>query len=247
MAWEGEFEPKAATSKGVETMSRRASPRRYSYRGSRGAEFLRRAGKNAVARSHAATREEIAAAALNLFAQKGFLGTSMMDIADAVGLTKGGIYHHVESKEDLLRELHDEIIRAVFDGIRTTVEPAPDPKSRLANWIRMHARIMRDYRQQISVFFRDYKHLQPARLRRLIRQRDEVQGKLAQIVRDGIACGQFREGFDPDVTSLFILGMLNWFQQWFRPHGRLSLEEIAQMAEDLICHGLLKDNLTQRG
>jgi AcrR family transcriptional regulator len=228
-------------------MARGASPRRYSYRGSRGPELLRRAAKNAVARSHTVTREEVTAAALKLFCKKGFLGTSMADIADAVGLTKGGIYHHVESKEDLLRELHDEMIRAVFDGIRTAVEPAPDPRSRLVNWIRMHARVMHDYLEQISVFFRDYKHLQPASLRRLIRQRDEVQRTLAQIIRDGIACGQFRDGFDPDITALLILGTMNWFYQWYRPDGKLSLEAITRMAEELICKGVLREEARQEG
>lgn len=225
---------------GVDAMTKAGSPRRYSYRGSRGSELLRRARKNEAARSHAVTREEIRAAALKLFWKKGFLGTSMTDIANAVGLTKGGIYHHVESKEDLLRELHDEMIRAVFDGIHSGVEPASDPKSKLVSWIRMHARVMHEYREQISVFFRDYKHLQPASLKRLIRRRDEVQRTLAQIVRDGIDCGQFRESLDPDIASLLILGMLNWFYQWYRPDGKLSLEAIARMAEEMICEGVLK-------
>lgn len=171
----------------------------------------------------------------------------MADIADAVGLTKGGIYHHVESKEDLLRELHDQMIRAVFEGIRSAVDPAPDPKSKLVNWIHMHGRVMHDYLEQISVFFRDYKHLQPTSLKRMIRQRDEVHRALSQIIGDGIASGQFREGLDPDITSLLILGMMNWFYQWYRPDGKLSLGEITRMAEELICQGVLKPRETQEG
>lgn len=227
-------------------MARGATARRYTYRGSRGPDLLRRAAKNEGARSHAVTREQITAAALKLFCKKGFLGTSMTEIADAVGLTKGGIYHHVESKEDLLRELHDEMIRAVFDGIHSAVDPAPDPKSKLVGWIRMHALVMHDYLEQISVFFRDYKHLRPASLKRLIKKRDEVTKVLADIIRNGIACGQFREGLDPEIGALLIVGMMNWFYQWYRPHGRLSLEEITEMAENLICHGLLKDGVSQK-
>jgi AcrR family transcriptional regulator len=187
------------------------------------------------------TRQQILEAALKLFRRKGYPGTSMTDIADAVGLTKGGLYHHVDKKGDLLRELHDEMVTAMFDRVKRNVDPEPDSKKQLATWIRMHASIMHDYLDQIAVFFTEMEHLDKKTLKRIIPRRDEFLRRLAEILRTGAERGDFREDLDPDITALLILGTLNWFYMWYRPKGRLSVDEIADVAIALVCHGVYKE------
>ncbi len=190
------------------------------------------------------TREQILSAALKLFRRKGYPGTSMTDIADAVGLTKGGLYHHVDKKGDLLRELHDEMVTAMFDRVRRNVDPEPDSKTQLEKYIRMHASIMHDYLDQIAVFFTEMEHLDKKTLKRIIPRRDEFHRRLTGIIQTGIERGEFREELDPNITALLILGTLNWFYQWYRPKGKFSLDEIADVAIGLICHGVYKEAST---
>jgi AcrR family transcriptional regulator len=187
------------------------------------------------------TRQQILEVALKLFRRKGYPGTSMTDIADAVGLTKGGLYHHVDKKGDLLREIHDEMVTAMLDRVKRNVEPEPDAKRQLATWIRMHASIMHDYLDQIAVFFTEMEHLDKKTLKRIIPRRDEFQRRLVGILRAGAENGDFREDLDPNITALLILGTLNWFYMWYRPKGRLSVDEIADVAIALVCHGVYKE------
>jgi len=183
-------------------------------------------------------RDRILSAALRLFRKKGYLGTSMTEIADAVHLTKGGIYHYIGKKEDLLRELHDAMIDAVDDRYQDSVEPEPDPGKKLVNWITIHASIMHDYLDQIAVFFTEIEHLDKKTLKRMIERRDEVHRRLADIIRMGVDLGNFRKGMDPDIAAFLILGTLNWFYQWYRPSGKRSLEEITNMTIHMVCHGV---------
>ena len=189
-------------------------------------------------------KEKILRAALKLFRKKGYLGTSMTDIAVEVGLTKGGIYHYIAKKEDLLRELHDEMISAVVSRMNRMVEPEPDPGTKLENWIRSHASIMHDYLDEIRVFFTEMEHLDKANFRRMIQRRDAVHRTLSDIVAEGIQSGEFRKGIDPDIAAYLILGTLNWYYQWYRPNGDFSIEEIANMTIQIICHGIRTENTT---
>ena len=187
-------------------------------------------------------KEKILRAALKLFRKKGYLGTSMLDIAAEVGLTKGGIYHYIAKKEDLLRELHDEMVDAVFERHARMVDPERDPGRKLENWIRSHASIMHDYLAQITVFFTEMEHLDKANLKRTIQRRDAFHKALTDIIAEGIRAGQFKESIDPNVAALLILGTLNWYYQWYRPDGEFSIDELAEMTIQVICHGLYKES-----
>jgi AcrR family transcriptional regulator len=187
------------------------------------------------------TREQILAAALRLFRQKGYPGTSMSDIADAAGLTKGGLYHHVDKKEDLLRELFDETINAVLDRMKRFVDPERDSKRQLERYIQVHASIMHDYPDQVGIFITEVDQLDEKTLRRIMPHRDAFHMRLADILQRGMEGGEFREGLDPNVTALLILGTLNWLYLWYRPKGELSIEGIADQAIRLICHGVYKE------
>jgi AcrR family transcriptional regulator len=164
----------------------------------------------------------------------------MTDIADAVGLTKGGLYHHIEKKGGLLQELHDEMVTAMFDRLKRNVDPEPDSKRQLEKYIRMHVSIMYDYLDQIAVFFTEMEHLDKKTRKRIIQRRDEFHRRLTEILRSGIEKGEFREDLDPNVTGQLILGTLNWFYEWYTPKGKRSVEEIADQAVGLICHGVYK-------
>jgi AcrR family transcriptional regulator len=183
-------------------------------------------------------KEEILGAAIRLFTRKGYVNTSMDDIAEAVGLTKGGLYHYVGKKEDLLTDIHDEFFDAFFARMSAAVESAANPQNKLRNWVRAHATIMRDYQGHIKVFFTEIDQLPEDTLKRMVERRDRVQGMLTEILAAGVEKGEIRGDVNPQITSFLILGMINWLYVWYRPEGAASIEAITGDILLLVLHGL---------
>ncbi|HZZ33984.1 MAG TPA: TetR/AcrR family transcriptional regulator [Phenylobacterium sp.] len=199
---------------------------------------ISRAGKGA------ARQQQIRLAASRLFVEKGFDGASMQDIADAVGLTKPGLYHFVESKEDLLTA----IVEAGVERLeREVIEPAraiKDPEARLAAMIRLHV-------ENISHVESDAGNPVTALVETLIglndERRQEMEGRLRQVfevIRGALeelkAEGRLADGLDTAVGAFSIIGMVMWTNRWRRPGGRLSSQAVADGIVALALHGVLK-------
>lgn len=193
----------------------------------------------------AARQQQIRLAASRLFVQQGYDGTSMQDIADAVGLTKPGLYHFVESKEDLLSAIVDAGVERLE---REVIEPAraiKDPEARLAAMIRLHV-------DNISHVESDVGNPVTALVENLIglsdERRLEMEGRLRQVfevIRGALeelrAEGRLADGLDPTVSAFSIIGMVMWTNRWRRPSGRLSAAAVADGIVALALHGVLKD------
>ena len=183
-------------------------------------------------------KEEILRAAVRLFTHKGYTNTSMDDIAEAVGLTKGGLYHHIEKKDDLLRQIHDQLLDAYMIRVPAAIEGIVDPMERLTAWIRAHAMVVKDYRLHIKVFFTEIDQLPEDTLKRMVERRDKVQGMLAAILADGVASRKIHPDVDPNISSFLILGMINWIYIWYNPRGPAAIEEIIGNILLLVRQGL---------
>jgi AcrR family transcriptional regulator len=199
---------------------------------------------NSRAGKGVARQLQIRLAASRLFIEKGFDGASMQDIADAVGLTKPGLYHFVESKEDLLTA----IVEAGVERLeREVIEPAraiKDPEARLAAMIRLHV-------ENISHVESDAGNPVTALVETLIglndERRQEMEGRLRQVfevIRGALeelkAAGRLAEGLDTAVAAFSIIGMVMWTNRWRRPGGRLSSQAVADGIVALALHGVLK-------
>jgi AcrR family transcriptional regulator len=192
-----------------------------------------------------ARQRQIRLAASRLFVQQGYDGTSMQDIADAVGLTKPGLYHFVASKEELLSAIVDDGVERLE---REVIEPAraiKDPEARLAAMIRLHV-------DNISHVETDVGNPVTALVENLIglsdERRSQMEGRLRQVfevIRGALeelkAEGRLAEGLDPTVSAFSIIGMVMWTNRWRRPGGRLSAAAVADGIVALALHGVLKD------
>ncbi|PYM14017.1 MAG: TetR/AcrR family transcriptional regulator [Candidatus Rokuibacteriota bacterium] len=187
-----------------------------------------------------ANLEEIIAAAAKVFRTKGYHAATVQDIADAVGILKGSLYHHFKSKEDLLYLIVKEPIARIYATMADIVASESPPAEKLRRAILAH----------LEAFDQHYPHLFVA-----LRERDEMkrrfreQFKLSptqyercwqQIVREGIKSGDFRPDLDVHVVSYGLLGMLNWLHTWYDPRGRLSVREIADQFSALALAGLAR-------
>jgi TetR/AcrR family transcriptional regulator, cholesterol catabolism regulator len=185
-----------------------------------------------------ANLEEIIAAAAKVFQTKGYHAATVQDIADAVGILKGSLYHHVKSKEDLLYLIVKEPIARMYERMTEIVASDLPAAEKLRGAILAH----------LEAFDRHYPHLfvylhEREEMKRRFREQFKLSPKQyercwQQILREGVKSGEFRPDFDVQVVSYGLLGMLNWLYKWYDPRGRLGVREVADQLSTLALAGL---------
>jgi AcrR family transcriptional regulator len=173
-----------------------------------------------------------------VISRKGFHGAVAQDLADAAGLVKGTLYYHIHSKDELLFEIHQKVTE---EGIRvwSAIVHKDETATRLLEeMVVAHCGVMDRYRDSIAVFSEEMKFLSPERLPKVIERRDVYASLLEGVVSKGIRSGEFRQ-FDPRISTLVILGMLNGMYRWYRPGGELSPDEIGRIFSGLLLDGVL--------
>lgn len=183
------------------------------------------------------TRERILRCAASLFRQRGYNGTSMQDLAEAVGITKSSLYHHFPSKQALLSEILSNTVDRVTPAVREIAGSDRPASERLRLAVVRHVvELIRD-RDNVACFIEEGRFLAPELMSAYVAKRDRYERYFRQIVADGIATGEFRTA-DVRLASLAILGMCNWVARWYRSDGDLAPDEIAEHFADMAIFGL---------
>jgi AcrR family transcriptional regulator len=174
-----------------------------------------------------ARQEQVRAAALRLFKEKGYHATSMRDIAEAVGINKGSLYSYIKSKEDLLVPVFEQAQGVLLSEIEQIAADASlSPTERLKRAIHAHVTAVADNLDVLTVYLSEWRQLATESLAVNRHQRERYASLFHQILRDGIAAGEFRP-MDTRIVMLGMIGMCNYLFRWYRPEGRLTPDEIA--------------------
>lgn len=192
------------------------------------------------ARQDRPTRQaQILETAARIFCEKGFDRASMEDIADAVGLTKAGLYHHIGSKDELLFAIMSYGMDLFEEKVLNRVMTIADPLERLRAALRGHVLlVIRDRPKEVTVILHETNALK-GRFRDRINERKKRYIKfLEKTFREMIKSGAARR-VDPSAAAFAMLGMINWIYQWYRPGGRLSDEAVADALSDVFLGGIL--------
>lgn len=174
----------------------------------------------------AGRRAEILRAAGTLFRRNGYHATSMRQLARHLNLQGASLYAHIDSKEQLLREIVDRAADAFIASAESVPQDAT-PSGRLAAFVAGHLHVVENEIETAAVFFHEWTHLSDASRRHVIERRDTYQAHLKGIILAGVKAGQFHVP-DVDVATLLTLSTLNWSYQWFDPRGRMSLDQLTQ-------------------
>jgi AcrR family transcriptional regulator len=183
-------------------------------------------------------RADIVQAAAQIFRQKGYHATSMQDIADAVHLQKASLYHHIESKQEILLEILDAALDRLTADISAVVESDLSPTVKLRLALKAYTLRLNEDRDLASVLLLEYRGLDPKLRARHIARRDRIDLLWRRLVKEGIDAGEFRR-VDPVLTSFALLGVQNWMITWFRDDGRLTAAQAAEGFAELFLKGLL--------
>jgi len=179
-------------------------------------------------------RERTIAVAAELFYERGYENTSLDAIAEGMSVTKPFIYAHFTSKAELLAEICSRGIAsalAALDGVLSSVEGPP--RERLAEVGRRFVASVLNSQRYIAIFAREEKNLAPEDFKRISDMRRTFDHKLVGLLDEGVASGDF-DVADTRMAALAIGGMVSWAYVWYRPGGRLSLEQTSERLSQLI-------------
>jgi AcrR family transcriptional regulator len=174
--------------------------------------------------------------AVRVFTERGYDGTSMEQLSRASGLSKSSLYHHIESKEQLLRLALDRAVGPMHALLRdpgATSGPAVD---RLAYVVRAMVALLARELPAVTLLLRV--HGNTATERWALDQRRAFDRKVAGLVRDAIAAGDVRADADARTTARLVFGTVNSLVEWYRPR---SAAETARLADQIV--GLVFDGI----
>src|SRR5262245_42913811 len=186
------------------------------------------------------SRQEILRTAARLFQEQGYDATSMNDVAAALKLSKGGLYHHFQSKDEILFDLMNHAMDITQERVINSVRGIADPEERLRTLIRRHIAVVLSERdREITVMLHE-NHPLPPSLRKRINARKKdyvhfVENLIAEVQRGRGT----KLGITPRAAAFALLGMINWIYQWYRPEGALQEEGLVQQYTEIFFQGAL--------
>lgn len=174
--------------------------------------------------------------ALQVFAERGFDGSSMDDVARAAGIAKASIYHHISGKEELLRRGLDRALIALFSVLDEPDALVGRPIDRLEYIYRRVATLALELRFELTVLVR-VRGNSDAERDAMLRRRSFDESVTA-IVRAAQSAGEFDPGLDASLAVRLMFGMVNSIVEWYKPDGPLPIERIADALAHIVFRGV---------
>lgn len=190
------------------------------------------------ARKSQKTRQALIAAGIALFNRAGYEATSVKEIVEEAGLTKGAFYHHFESKQHLLELIYEEYLRYQLQIFNEVITHSASPAERIAELISCMVFAVDRYREHVTIFFQEQRSFPQSYRQTVIEARDMLKTEFKKAIQEGIASGEFRKDLDADVATMALLGMCTWTYQWLSRSGRLPAEQVSEIFANLALGGL---------
>jgi AcrR family transcriptional regulator len=178
-------------------------------------------------------REQIINAAVDLFFENGYQRTTLEAVAKKLHFTKPFIYYHFKDKEAVLVEISRRSIDKSNEALAAAIAAKGSPTERLHAVIRTIMRSVLEARRYTAIFFREQKNLSEEARIPLYEQHREFDAMLSRLLEEGVRKREFIVP-DPALCALAIAGMVGWAYNWYRPGGRLTVDEICDRMADMV-------------
>jgi TetR/AcrR family transcriptional regulator, cholesterol catabolism regulator len=180
-------------------------------------------------------REELNRIAARLFAQRGYQGTSLADLADSLGVQKPSLYHHIASKEDLLWAVASDGADAFHAALDTVPVSAP-PAERIRLALRAHLAVVAGQLDVATVFVREWRYLAGERRDAFVAERRRYEQRVRDLFRDGVEASALRTDLDVQTAALLFLSAANWAYTWLQPGA--DTDELADRLYSALLEGM---------
>jgi len=184
------------------------------------------------------TRRLLVNSALTLFEKSGYPGTTVEEIVEVAGLTKGAFYHHFESKEEVLEIIHNDYVDSQISLCSQIIARTDNPTEQLRQVARETIIGLSNFRSHMSVYLQDRRFLTGSRRENVAARRKEVDRLFTGIIKRGIASGEFRDDIEAKLVAFGLIGMYAWVINWWRPGGPMTIDQVADQYIELILDGL---------
>ncbi|NBD11951.1 MULTISPECIES: TetR/AcrR family transcriptional regulator [Corallococcus] len=172
--------------------------------------------------------------AARLICERGYEGTSMQEIAAACRMTKAGLYHHIQNKEQLLFAIMNYGMDVFEEQVLGPVADVADPIERLRQCMRQNIHLVTSGRsKEVIIILHEHATLTGEAREYIDRRKKRYVRFLEDAFAEANRLGRLR-GVDPTVAAFSLLGMILWVYKWFKPDGRLTEEQIADGMVELL-------------
>lgn len=182
-------------------------------------------------------RREIVDLSAKVFAERGFHGTSTVELCDANGLGKGALYYYISSKEELLAAIHDRVMDEVMTGAERVSAAGGSPTTQLRGHGVELLDVITRYPDHVWVFLHEFPALTGENARQFRSRRRAYEDRIEAVLSDGVAAGEFAP-MDPALTARAWLGMHNYTYLWLDPRGSTPPAEVAARFADVFVSGI---------
>jgi AcrR family transcriptional regulator len=184
------------------------------------------------------TSERLTTTAADHFCRKGYAQTTTRELAEALGIRKASLYHHISNKEDLLYSISMLSLRHIIDEVGAAIVAVPE-EERLRVLIEAHViSALRD-RDMHTVMLTEMRALSPEHHAEVVARRDEYEALLRDVIVADQKAGRLRTDVEPKLLTLSLLNVLNWTIFWFDPKDDLTPERIAQVLATVFIEGAI--------
>ncbi len=178
-------------------------------------------------RSQAVKLADIYRAAARIFHQQGYHATSISQVAEAVHLTKAGLYYYIQGKQELLFGIMSYAMDLLEEQVVAKTRGVVDPGQRLHDIVAGHASLIVRDSSFLTILVNELEGLDPEHRPRMVRRQrayvDLIRDTLAELQRNGKL-----SGIDPTIGAFGLLGMILWISRWYRPNGRIRSERVVE-------------------
>jgi TetR/AcrR family transcriptional regulator, cholesterol catabolism regulator len=192
-------------------------------------------------RGEAVRQAELLAIAADLFADRGYVATTVRDIADAAGILSGSLYHHFDSKESMIDEILSTFIDQTLSSYEGVIAEGKGPKETFEGLVCTSLQSMVESRSAILIYQNEARFLaaQP-RFSYLTAAHRKFEKIWTDVLKKGVKTGEFRDSIDPKLVYRLVRDTVWTAPRWYRPGGSLKPEKIIDQYMAVLVDGVAK-------
>jgi AcrR family transcriptional regulator len=178
-------------------------------------------------------------AAIQLFDERGYDATSVNDVVNLAGLTKGAFYHYFDSKAECLRSLHRSFVEEELERLETAVRESTSAADAIRRIVRSFLYGVHQHHALARIFDHEWRHVEGEGFEEIRTRRDRIVEIVTEQIERGVADGQLMETESPTVLALGLIGMCGWAHRWYQAGGALAFDDIADLWASSFLDGIL--------
>ena len=196
-----------------------------------------------MAKSYDQKLEFILRTAARIFAEKSYHSTSMRDISRATNVSLAGLYHYCKSKEELLFLIQDNCFGRVLERLEQRLEVVEDPVTKLGIFIENHLSFFAANMSEMKVLSHEAESLSGDLYTHVSTRKDKYTKLARRILREVQETQPSQEPIDLTVATYALFGMMNWIYNWYDPHGKLNVSDLASNVMKLFLNGFMPNGM----